>query len=503
MMTAPRNKVTAAIALLLASQSSYAGTDPGAGSWAMIILSGPTQITVPAPAAVTDSGYLAELAAVKSAQANLTTTQRQTIDFWNKGGVLGWNQILLGLVAGADLPPEPNADGTYTFPSAATPFAFPQFPFANPPYAARSYSYVSVATYEALKVAWYYKFLYNRPTPFNADTTIHNYGPASTLPGYPSEDAVVSTVSATLLKVLFPTQVDLITQKAAEQEQAALLSGRASASDIAAGEALGQAVAAIFVARAGGDGLKAATGTQPQWDALAAAASARGEMPWKSLEIPPRPPMLPFFGQVLAWMMSPTDVVNSRPAAPPSTSSAQMQTELTEVKNAVKNLTRAQAAIAYKWADGASSPTPPGHWNFIADGYLEGSNFSEVRTARALALLNMSLHDAAVACWDTKYAYFNPRPTQMDPSLRTAIALPNFPSYESGHSVFSGAAAAVLSYLFPSGASYFAAQRDEAAMSRLYAGIHFRSDIEVGKTHGAAVGGFTVRFAQGDGADSQ
>ena len=118
-----------------------------------------------------------------------------------------------------------------------------------------------------------------------------------------------------------------------------------------------------------------------------------------------------------------------------------MQQELAEVRNAVKHLTRAQAAISYKWADGASSPTPPGHWNFIADTYIERANFSEVRAARALALVNMALHDAAIACWDTKYTYFNPRPTQLDPKLRTAIALPNCPSYESGHSVFSGAAA--------------------------------------------------------------
>lgn len=496
---------TAALAafLLCAAGPLTAGTDANAGSWQMIVLSSPTQIFVPPPAPVTDPGYQSELAAIASAQQNITAQQRQVIDFWNKGGVVGWNQILLGLVSAMDLPPEPNPDDTYTFPSAANPFAFPQFPFANPPYAARSYSYVSVATYEALKAAWYYKYLYNRPTPFNASKSVQALSPVSDLPGYPSEDAVVSAVSAALLKVLFPTQVDLINQKAADQQQAALLTGRASASDIAAGVALGQAVAAIFVARAGSDGLKAATGTQAQWDALAAAASARGEIPWKSLENPPRPPMLPFFGQVQAWMMSPSDIIAVRPGPPPSTSSAQMKAELAEVKSMLKSLTRAQAAIAYKWADGASSPTPPGHWNFIAESYVEAANFSEVRAARAFALLNMSLHDGAVACWDTKYTYFNPRPSQLDRSIRTAIGLPNFPSYESGHSVFSGAAASVLSYLFPAGAAFFAAQRDEAALSRLYAAIHFRSDIEVGKTHGAQVGAYTVRFAQGDGADSQ
>jgi len=247
--------------------------------------------------------------------------------------------------------------------------------------------------------------------------------------------------------------------------------------------------------------MKAAGGTAAQWQALADAATARGETPWLSQEIPPRPPMLPFFGKVKAWMMTPTDIVNERPAAPPSTSSSQMQQELAEVKHAVENLTRDQLATVYFWADGVSTPTPPGHWNAIAMPYLSNAKFSEVRTARALALLNMALHDAAVGCWDAKYAYFNPRPSQLDPSIKTVIGLPNFPSYTSGHSTFSAAAAEVLSYLFPSGASNFDAMKEEAALSRLYGGIHYRSDIEVGKDHGKRIAGYTVRFAQQDGAD--
>ena len=113
----------------------------------------------------------------------------------------------------------------------------------------------------------------------------------------------------------------------------------------------------------------------------------------------------------------------------------------------------------------------------------------------------MAMHDAAVACWDAQFTYFNPRPSQLDPAIRTAIGLPNFPSYTSGHSTFSAAAAEVLSYLFPSGAATFDAQKKEAAISRLYGGIHYRPDIEVGKDHGKRVGGYTVRFARLDGAD--
>jgi hypothetical protein len=211
--------------------------------------------------------------------------------------------------------------------------------------------------------------------------------------------------------------------------------------------------------------------------------------------------MLPLFGAVRAWMMTPADILRERPPAPPSTSSSLMAREAAEVKQAVERLTREQLATVYKWADGVSTPTPPGHWNFIAAPYISDAQFSEVRAARSFALLNMAMHDAAVGCWDAKFAYFNPRPSQIDPEIRTVVGLPNFPSYTSGHSTFSAAAAEVLSYLFPSGAAYFDTEMEEAALSRLYGGIHYRADIEVGKDHGKRIGGYTISFARIDGAD--
>jgi len=315
--------------------SSPSGADANAGTWRMIVLSGPTQIDVPAPAPASSEAYQAELAAIKTAQATITDTQRQAIDYWAGGGVLRWNQVMRELVARYNLPPAPRDNGTYVFPDANNPFADPAFPFANPPYSARAYSYVSVAQFEALKVAWYYKFLYNRPSPSQLDSGVQALLPASGVPSYPSEDAVLSGVSTEMLRLLFPAAVEEITRKAAEQREAALLGGRATASDIAAGLALGRAVAAVLVARAGTDGMGAAAGTPAQWQALADAAAARGEIPWLSLESPPRPPMLPNFGKVRAWMMTPTDVVNERPAPPPSTSSAQRTQELAEVKQVV------------------------------------------------------------------------------------------------------------------------------------------------------------------------
>jgi hypothetical protein len=303
-----------------------------------------------------------------------------------------------------------------------------------------------------------------------------------------------------MLKSLFPAAVEEVTLKAAEQRNAALWSGKATASDLAAGLALGKSVATVFLARAAGDGMRTAGGSAVLWKALADSASARGEVPWISREIPARPPMLPLFGQVRAWNMTPADYVAERPPEPPSTSSQQMKDETAEVKRTVEHLSNEQLAIAQKWNDGAGTYSPPGHWNDVALEYVRDAKMSEVRAARVFALLNMAMHDAGVGCWEAKYHYFNPRPSQMDASIKTEIGIPNFPSYPSGHSTFSAAAASVLSYLFPDGAASFAAMRDEAGISRLYGGIHYRSDIDAGKAHGQRIGAHTLIFAQGDGA---
>ncbi|HEY9008613.1 phosphatase PAP2 family protein [Ohtaekwangia sp.] len=453
------------------------------------------------PADITSDAYKAELATIKDLQSKLTKEQKAAIEYWSGGGVLRWNQVLRGLVARYNLPPAPKADGTYPVPDAENPFADPNFPFANPPYAARAYSYVTVAQYEALKAAWHYMYQYKRPSPYKNDAGIQSLMPETGLPSYPSHDAVLSGVTAEMLKLLFPAAVEEITLKAAEQRNAALWSGKASTSDIAAGLALGKSVAALFITRAKGDGMGSAVGNKALWQSLEDGAKAKGEIPWISLETPKRPPMLPAFGKVKAWMMTADQITAGRPAPPPLTSSAEMKTEVDEVKWYSKNLTRERLAIVHKWADGAGTYTPPGHWNDIAAEYIRDANYSEVRAARAFALLNVALHDAAVCCWETKFYYFNPRPSQMDPSIKTGTGVPNFPAFTSGHSTFSGSAATVLSYLFPSNSEYFLGQASEASNSRLYAGIHYRSDIEVGLKQGKNVGGFAVAFAQTDGAD--
>ncbi len=487
-----------------------ASTDASAGSWRMNVLTSATQIPVPAPAAVTSDAYRAELEAVKAAQGKLTPEQRQMVAYWSAGGVLRWNQFLRELVARFNLPPTPLPDGTYPTPDAENPFGNPEFPFANPPYAARAYGYVSVGQYEALKAAWAYKYQYNRPAPYQVDNGVVALVPKSDLPAYPSEDAVLSGVSAELLKVLFPAAVREITLKAAEQRQAALLAGKAVASDVSAGLALGKSVAAVVLARAASDGMRTAVGTSAQWKLLEDNTVAKGEIPWKSLDIPSRPPMLPFFGLrqigntavgVRCWNLTDSELISIRPGPPPPTSSQEMAADLAEVKFYARNITRDRLAIVHKWADGAGTYTPPGHWNDIAAEYIAEARMSEVRAARAFALLNMAIHDAGVACWEVKYFYYNPRPAQLDPAIKTATGVPNFPAYTSGHSTFSGAAATVLAYLFPQEANFFHEQAREASMSRVYGSIHYRIDCEVGLEHGKQVAQYTVNAARADNSN--
>lgn len=479
-----------------------ANTDINGGTWLPILLTGPAEFAVAAPIATTAPDYIAQVNEIKSFQANITKEEKRSVNYWSAGAILRWNEIMRELVALHNLPPYQNADGTYPFPSANNPLAYPQFPFANPPYAARAYAYVAAAQYDALVAAWHYKKLYNRAAPYTVDPTVNALIPKSDLPSYPSEDAAVIGVTTELLKLLFPGDQEFIQLKAEEHKKARIIAGANVRSDLEAGEALGKLVAQKFVTRARGDRTGAAIGNQALWTQMENDAITRGEIPWISQESPRRPPMLPLFGRVRTWLFdSLTMVTTIRPVPPPSTSSQQFKDELAEIYNFSKNPTREQVRIAHFWADGLSTYTPPGHWNAIAAEDFVKANFSELRWARNMALLNMSLMDAAIACWDAKYFYFNPRPSQMDPSIKTTTGLPNFPSYTSGHSTFSGAAATILGHIIPSRATAYTEMAKEASLSRMYGAIHYRSDCEKGLEAGNKVGAFAIARARVDGAE--
>ncbi|HVS97988.1 MAG TPA: phosphatase PAP2 family protein [Puia sp.] len=475
--------------------------DLNAGNWKPVLLSRPDSFAVAAPSATNSPLYTADLNEIKAYQANLSGDMQAQIKYWGAGGVLRWNEIMLGLMAKYNLPPYQNPDGSYPIPSSANPFAYPLFPFSNPPYAARALAYVSAAQYDALVACWHYKTLYNRPAPYQVDSTIKALAGKHNLPSYPSEGAVVAGVTAEMMQLFFPDEIASIQEKLEQQEQSLIASGAATRSDIKAGEALGRQVAEVFIARGRADNAGKAGGSPTNWAAFVTTAQSRSQTPWLSLETPLRPPMLPLFGNVKGFLCDSATIVSLRPGPPPSTSSADMNAAVLAAYNTVTHATREQMRIVQFWADGVGTYTPPGHWDAIADADFINQNYSEVRWARNLALLNMAEMDAAISCWDIKYFYFNPRPTQMDPRIKTLTGVPNFPSYVSGHSMFSAAAATVLGHILPSRATAYMSMAQEAANSRVYAGIHYQVDCTVGLTVGQNVGNYAVQRAQKDGAE--
>lgn len=475
--------------------------DLNAGTWKPVLLTAPDEVPVAAPSATNVPGYVAELNEIKAYQRNLSDEQKASIRFWSAGAVLRWNEIMRELVARHNLPPYQKEDGTYPPPNAANPFAYPQFPFSNPPYAGRAYGYVSAATYDALVAAWHYKVLYNRAAPYSVDSSVQALVPKIGLSSYPSEDAVVAGATIEMLKLLFPTELAFVQKKADEHMLARIMSGANTRSDVEAGLALGKAVAAKFVARGRTDRAGAAIGNPDVWKGLEDATTARGEACWFSLEFPKRPPMLPLFGKVKAFLFDSLTAVGLRPPPPPSTGSEEFKKETQEVRYYADNPTRDRLRIVHFWADGAGTYTPPGHWDAIAADEFIKENYSEVRWARNYALLNMALMDAGIVCWDAKYFYFNPRPSQTDNNIKTITGVPNFPAYTSGHSTFSAAAATVLSHLLPDRGPIFENMASEASNSRIYGGIHYRSDCAQGLVSGKAVGDFAVQRAMSDGAE--
>jgi hypothetical protein len=475
--------------------------EENAGIWKTYILANSTEIAVPAPTATTSAAYQAELEALRAKMSDATADDIKAVHYWGSNATLRWHEIARELAADYNLAPNYNADGTYPVPDAANPTAYPRFPFANPPYASRAFALLAVVQYDALVSCFRAKNEYKRQAPYLGDTGIEPQLPANDLPSYPSEDAVIAAASREVLKFLFPGEIDYLDGRSTEHKNTRLWGGMNVQSDIDAGDSLGAAVAKRVIAYAKTDKMGAAN-KQADFPLLQADAKARGfEQQWRSLEIPARPPLLPFYGNVKTWNFDEATKVAIRPEAPPLPGSTAFQKDMDELLDMSKDRTKEQYRIAQYWADGGGSYTPPGHWNRIAGELILEKQFNELRTARAMALVATAVQDAGILCWHTKYYYLTQRPTDVDGSIKTGTGIPNFPGYISGHSTFSSAAATVLSYLFPEKEAELNSTAKEASESRIYGGIHFRIDCEVGLESGKKVGAFAVERGKTDGSE--
>ena len=221
------------------------------------------------------------------------------------------------------------------------------------------------------------------------------------------------------------------------------------------------------------------------------------------------PPLLPYWGENRPFVIK---KAADCPAPPPPVYSEEVGSafykEGMEVYKISTAATQEQRQFALYWADDAGkTPTPAGHWVYITNDLLKARKDSLATAAETFARLNLAMSDAFVAAWYTKYQLNVIRPVTygqlvIDSNwVPTLIVTPPFPDYPSGHSVQSAAAALVLEKAFgantpftdnthndrgwgPRSFKSFKAAADEAAVSRLYAGIHYRFSIEGGKPQG-------------------
>lgn len=188
-----------------------------------------------------------------------------------------------------------------------------------------------------------------------------------------------------------------------------------------------------------------------------------------------------------------------------------------EVYQVSKALSDEQKVIARFWSDDPMlSPTPPGHWVSILLQIFGRDATPVDRQAELLALLGMTISDAFVQCWRSKYEHDLLRPVTyirrvIDPKWEPLLITPPFPEYPSGHSTQTGAAAALLDSLLGADFAFedatheedglgvrsfkgFWPAAEEAAMSRLYGGIHFRAANDNGLTQGRCVAGHMLKL---------
>lgn len=364
-----------------------------------------------------------------------------------------------------------------------------------PPMGSRALAMVSTAVFDAVN---------------SIDGRYQSYSGVPAVSPLASVDAAVANAARDVLVSLFPARVAVF-DAALATTMATLPVGTSTTDGVNAGRA---AAASILTLRAT-DGKDAPSTYLPSglpgaWTPTASAFAAA---------------VLPQWGSVKPWTM--TIGSQFRPVAPPAITTTEYSSAFALIRQlgSVNSTTRNadQTATAFFWAGAAGTATPPGQWNMIAQTVAVQQDLSTPEASRMYALLNMALADAAIVAWDAKYAYDYWRPitaiqngntdgnagTPGDPAWQPLINTPPFPSYTSGHSTFSSAAAAVLSAFYGTDTISFTAKSEavgvadrtfrsftaaanEAGMSRIYGGIHFGFDNKAGLTSGRALGNWVA-----------
>ncbi|MCW3465231.1 vanadium-dependent haloperoxidase [Chitinophaga nivalis] len=230
----------------------------------------------------------------------------------------------------------------------------------------------------------------------------------------------------------------------------------------------------------------------------------------------PTPPafqsaMLPYWGQnrlIVAGCN--TDSGNIAPPAYATDTNSVFYQAAYVVYQHSQTPTPEKTLIAQYWADGGGTFTPPGHLLAITSQLITDQHLDLGTAAKLYAQVGIALNDAGIICWKYKYRYNLLRPityirARIAPGWNSLIGTPPFPSYTSGHASFSAAAGHILTANFgshfaitdrqkvpdgfaPRSFSSFTALVNEAAISRVYGGIHYEFDSEIGKVTGTRTG---------------
>jgi hypothetical protein len=277
-------------------------------------------------------------------------------------------------------------------------------------------------------------------------------------------DGAAAGAAATVLISIFPKEEQAISGRLAGEVAAMGDKGRAA---FAAGVDIGRTAAADVVASAKSDRSDLAwTGTVPQ-----------DPTKWSSRAQPARPPLGPRLGEARTFFLA--TGADFRAPPPPAHDSPQFRAQVAEVRSVSDSRSNEQIRIAQYW-ENLTGPFAAGLWNDVARSAVSARGLDEAEAARVLALVHMVGVDATIACHDSKYVYWVPRPTQVDPGIRLAIGVPNHPSYPSNHACISGAIGLVLDARFPDAGGRYYAMGLQAAESRIYGGIHYRMDVDEG-----------------------
>jgi PAP2 superfamily. len=448
------------------SAPSVVDAEAGAGAWRPWVLASASEVRPPAPAPAGSSDAARELDAVVRAQAT-GAVSAATIARWSGSPSAVWDSTALRLL-------------DFYFP------LLPDVRIATPARAARVMALLHVAIYDALLATWDAKYTYRRVSPAEADARVRALVTLQGVPSYPSEHAAVAEAAAAVLADLFPAEDTLLFHAMArEAGEARIAAGAAYPSDVSAGADIGRAVAARVIARAHADGAM-----QPWTGAVPTGPGLWQPTPNKYVRVP----FDALAGSWHTWVIVSGDAY--RPPPPPAPGSPVFQRDLAELRTLTTSRTAEQTNLARYWATDAPSVI----WEKYLQNEIVARRLGPVRAARAQALASVAMYDAFVACWDAKFYYWVARPVTADSVIRTVFPTPPFPSYPSGHSTISSAAGEVFAELFPDSAAAYRQRGVDASLSRVYAAVHYRFDVDAGDSLGVRVGQAVVAHARADGA---